>query len=479
MAEKNVQVGIANELGLDAWMIEEDERQKEIWESVKHYQRPKTPELQEQLEWFMDQKFGLMIHWGLYNQMGMKESWPLVDAYEWTRWQFPPETTPEEIKEMYSRLHKGFLPLRFNPKEWADVAYDAGFRYLCFTTKHHDGFCLWDTKTSNYKVTGSDVPWKDHKYADITKHLFDAFRKKGMGISAYYSRADFSCPYYWEEGYGAKRGAKRVPSYSPKEKPEKWKKFQEYVFAQLKELVTDYGKIDCLWYDGGCSGRELGLPEMTEELRKIQPHMLGVIRGGSGVCEDIFTPELVRPNKYLPVPWEECEVMGKKMYENGGEGVSFGYTYDQDYMSTKEIAHALLDIVAKGGNLALNLAPQPDGRLPGRALKKLKVLGEWMKTFSGAIYSTRAVSPYRTEQYAYTRSKDGKIVNVFYLYDEEECIRSEYTFALEGTAEKVEDVRSGKDLHFVQDGNHITVYLPAEISGRQGDIADCFRVALA
>ena len=117
-----------------------------------------------------------------------------------------------------------------------------------------------------------------------------------MGISLYYSRADFDCPYYWEEGYRWKDGTVRVPSYDPDEKPETWKKFQEFVYAQLEELVTGYGRIDSLWYDGGCDGIKLGLPEMTEKLREYQPWMLGVLRNG-GVCEDIVTPELVFPEE--------------------------------------------------------------------------------------------------------------------------------------------------------------------------------------
>ena len=184
----------------DAQEVAEDVLEEEIRQSVNSYQAPASPAVQAHLEWFQDQKFGLMIHWGLYCQMGIKESWPLVDN-EWSKWQFKPGTTNMEVKELYAQLHKGFLPLRFDPDEWADAAYAAGFRYLVFTTKHHDGFCMWDTKTTDYKVTGSEVPWRTNKHADITKALFDAFRKRGMGISAYYSRADFDCPFYWEEGY--------------------------------------------------------------------------------------------------------------------------------------------------------------------------------------------------------------------------------------------------------------------------------------
>ena len=302
MAQKK---DVINEKGLDAQELREEALQREFEASVSAYAPTKGDLIPEKIEWFRDQKFGLMVHFGLYNMMGMKESWPLVDR-PWTKWQFKPGTPPSDIKNMYAQLHRGFLPLRFDPDEWADIAYAAGFRYLCFTTKHHDGFCMWDTATTDYKVTGSEVPWRKNKNADITRALFNSFRERGMGISLYYSRADFSCPYYWEEGYAMRDGTERLPSYDPDEKPEKWQKFQEFVFSQLKELVEGYGKIDCLWYDGGCDGIKLGIPEMTEKLRKIQPGMLGVLRGAHGICEDIVTPELFFPREHADVPWEVC-----------------------------------------------------------------------------------------------------------------------------------------------------------------------------
>ena len=153
---KNVDV---NEAGKDAQELAAEVLDDAVERAVRNYHPPKSPEVLRHLEWFQDQKFGLMIHWGLYNQMGIKESWPLVDN-EWSKWQFKPGTPNSAVKEMYAKLHKGFLPLRFDPDEWADIAWRAGFRYLVFTAKHHDGFCMWDTKTTDYKVTGPEVPWR-------------------------------------------------------------------------------------------------------------------------------------------------------------------------------------------------------------------------------------------------------------------------------------------------------------------------------
>ena len=468
LKDKNQQVQGAAE---DAQRIAEEKRQAALRKSVAAYQKPKSEAIAAQLERYKDQKFGLMVHWGLYNQLGIKESWPLVGQDEWARWQFKEGTSLREVREMYAQLHRGFLPLRFDPKEWAELAFAAGFRYLVFTAKHHDGFCMWDTATTDYKVTGKDVPWREHPYADITRALFDAFREKGMEISLYYSRADFDCPYYWEPGYAEREDSLRLPSYKPEEKPELWENFQKFVFAQLDELVSNYGKINSLWYDGGCDGVALGLPEMTERLREKQPWMLSVIRSQRGY-EDVITPELFVPDTPLDAPFEVCTVMGKP--RQGEEYISFGYTYDQDYMSAKEVAHLLLDVVAKGGNLALNLAPQPDGRLPERAVRELHVLAKWMAVFGDAIHGTRAVAPYRTDKWAFSATKDGKRVNAFYLWDEGEIAPACLTVPYDGEVRTVRDMRSGRSLAFERRDGGICIMLPAEQVGRAGDIADCY-----
>ena len=147
-------------------------------------------------------------------------------------------------------------------------------------------------------------------------------------------------------------------------------------------------------------------------------------------------------------------------------------------MSAKEVAHLLLDVIAKGGNLALNIAAQPDGRLPGRALRELNILSPWINRFSDAIYGTRAAAPYRDGKYAYTASKDGKTVNVFYLYGDGERRAPEYTFTIYGRAVSAVDLGSGAELSFVQKDDMITVSLPQRLVGIDGDIADCIRVSV-
>lgn len=160
--EDKVEAGVHNYSGEEAY----------VW--------PEDPRVLKKLEWFRDQKLGLMMHWGPYSQLGIVESWALSDAdADWSRDGIDWEVTGEEFKKEYFGLNKTFNPLRFEPEKWADLAKEAGMKYLLFTTKHHDGFCMWDTQYSDYKITAPECPFHTHKYADICAHLFESFRKRG------------------------------------------------------------------------------------------------------------------------------------------------------------------------------------------------------------------------------------------------------------------------------------------------------------
>lgn len=153
------------------------------YSAAEGYVRPTDPKVLEKLEWFQDQKLALMMHWGPYSQLGVVESWALSDADAgWSRTGIDWEADGRSFKEQYFGLNKTFNPIRFDPEKWAETAAEAGIRYLVFTTKHHDGFCMWDSKYSDYKITGEDCPFHTHRYADICGHLFEAFRKRGWGL---------------------------------------------------------------------------------------------------------------------------------------------------------------------------------------------------------------------------------------------------------------------------------------------------------
>lgn len=365
------------------------------------YVAPEDTRVLEKLEWFRDQKLALMMHWGPYSQLGVVESWALSDAdAEWSRDKIDWEATGEEFKQQYFGLNKTFNPIRFEPEKWADLAKEAGIRYFIFTTKHHDGFCMWDSKYSDYKITSPDCPFHTHKYADICAHLFESFRKRGIGIAAYFSKADWHVDSYWKDDSGRGKYKSRGPSYVPAENPEEWQRFVDFTQNQIKELASDYGHLDIMWFDAGwvceANGQDIRLGEVIEEIRRFQPGMLCADRTVGGLYENYVTPEQCVPDDPLMIPWESNITLG----------TSFSFKYEDTYKTPREVINLLVDIVAKGGNLALNVGPQPDGRLPEGAVAALKGIGAWLKEYGGAIYETRVCAPYKKDGIAFTRKKD-------------------------------------------------------------------------
>lgn len=366
----------------------------------KGYVQPKEPEVLERLEWFKDQKLALMMHFGVYSTIGLKESWPLNDekATKWSRSEVDWTNDSDEFKRQYYGLAKAFNPVRFNPAKWAKAAKDGGFKYVIFTTKHHDGFCLYDSKYSDYKVTSPECPFSVDPRADIVKGVFDAFRAEGLGIAAYFSKPDWHCEDYWENhGIGHKTNGH--PTYDAKKNPEKWARFREYTKNQIVEIVRDYGKVDIIWLDGGqvkrSRGLDINIEDIIAEARKYNPGLISADRTAGGPCENVITPEQTIPKTPIAVPWESCITIGRW----------WGYHFEDEYKPLDEIVRMLVDIVAKGGNLALNVGPQPDGRLPHQALERMAGLGAWLKANGDAIYGTRPLPPYRKGDWAFTRNR--------------------------------------------------------------------------
>ncbi|MBQ3179303.1 MAG: alpha-L-fucosidase, partial [Clostridia bacterium] len=198
------------------------------------YVRPTDPLIQERLEWFQDQKLALMMHYGAYSQMGLDASWALSDGdSSWSRKDVDWESDPEAFRKQYTELYKSFNPVRLQPDKWAEFAAENGFRYLIFTTKHHDGFCMFDSRYTDYKVTSPDCPFHTHRYANIAREVFDAFRKKNIAIAAYFSKPDWNCPWYWAEGMEHPVGYNRNPTYDTGKYPEIWEKFTEFTHNQI------------------------------------------------------------------------------------------------------------------------------------------------------------------------------------------------------------------------------------------------------
>ncbi|MBM7566040.1 alpha-L-fucosidase [Paenibacillus sacheonensis] len=434
--------------------------------------RPDNPVTLERLEWFRDQKLGLMMHWGPYSQIGMVESWTLSDEdSDWARNDVDWTNDYEEMKREYFALNKTFNPIRFEPGKWAEAAADGGFKYLIFTTKHHDGFCMWDTHTTDYRITGSDTPFHAHRYADVCKQVFDSFRDKGLAIAAYFSKADWHTPSYWAPGMERGRHMWRGPSYDPQEHPHLWEKFVSFTHEQIMELMTRYGRIDILWLDagwvreGGRVSQDIRLGELVERARQTQPWLLSADRTVGGAYENYVTPEQTIPDRPLNVPWESCITIG----------TSFSFGFEDKYKSARRLVHILMEVVAKGGNLALNVGPQPDGRLPKGALRSMKELGAWMKAYGEAVYGTRICAPYFTSGCAFTRK--GDIVYCTYLYASEDAQVSEFlTVPYTEAASSVELVGTDEAVSYTQDGSGLTLRLPASQLSGGTPIAHVFRI---
>lgn len=440
------------------------------YSAVDTYVKPTDPAVLEKLEWFQDQKLALMIHWGIYCQLGIVASWALSDKdADWSRHQVNWTDDGEKFKEQYYALNKSFNPIRFQPEEWAQTAKDCGFKYLILTTKHHDGFCLWDTRYSDYKVTAPDCPYHVSEHADLVKSMFDAFREKGLGIGAYFSKADWHTPYYRTPELPDPNPSDRGPMYSPAAEPERWENFVQYTKNQVLELCEGYGPIDILWFDAGwvcaSNGQDIRLGEIVDEARKIQPGILSVDRTVGGPYENYVTPEMCVPEEPLGVPWESCLTLG----------ADFTYEYADRYKSPRELVNTLVGIVAKGGNLALNVSPQPDGRIPVDAMDSLRGLGEWLKVYGEAIYGTRVCAPYQSGNISFTR-KDDAVYAIRLFPVAQESVDSKLFIPYAGKVSKVTMLDSGEDVSFVPGESGITVTVPAGRRGGSAPIALVFKL---
>ncbi len=334
-------------------------------------QLPKETEAQRaaRMKWWTDSRFGMFIHWGLY---------ALPARHEWVK------NYERMTNEEYQKYFENFNPDLYNPKEWARMAKEAGMKYVVLTSKHHEGFCLFDSRYTDYKSTNTPLG------RDIIREFVEAFRAEGLKVGFYYSLIDWHHPDYTIDSRHPQR-QEHDTAYARLNKGKDMAKYRAYMKNQVRELLTNYGEISIIWFDFSFPGRNgKGRNDWDSEgllklARSLQPGIivddrldLKDVEGGW----DFTTPEQVKVAKWPEyngkrVPWETCQTFSG----------SWGYHRDEtSWKSPAQLIELLIESVSKGGNLLLNVGPTGRGTFDYRAQERLKAIGEWMKYNSRSVY---------------------------------------------------------------------------------------------
>lgn len=353
------------------------------------YTKDSKESTEARMKWWHDARFGMFIHWGVYSvPAGKYKGVEVPGIGEWIM-----DKAKIPVKE-YEAFAREFNPVKFDAAEWVRIAKDAGMKYIVITSKHHDGFAIWDSKVSDYDIVDYAPYGKD-----VIKMLADECEKQGITLCFYHSIMDW---------------------HHPDANAENWVKYREkYLKPQLKELLTGYGKLGILWFDGEW------IKEWTEDqgkdlynfVRNLQPDILVNNRVGKGrqgmqgmskdntYAGDFGTPEQEILSTASVFPWESCMTMNN----------TWGFkTSDTNWKSSETLVKNLADIVSKGGNFLLNVGPTSEGLIPSPSIERLKEMGDWTKINAEAIYGVKQLKNYKEgDDIRYSMSADGKIINAF------------------------------------------------------------------
>ena len=419
------------------------------------YEWPTDPAVLQKLDEWQDLKFGVLMHWGVCATQGMVESWAICNE-EWIR--RPEGSVYEDYKKWYWDLSKEFNPVKFNPDQWAEVFDKAGMKYMIFTTKHHDGFALFDSEYSDFTIAKG--PFGDNPRKDAAKEVFNAFRDQGFMIGAYFSKPDWHHPGFWNPYYAT---PDRRPNYRRSLHPDWWESYVQYTGNQLREITSRYGRIDILWLDGGwITGEEVGIDSIIDQARDRYPGMIAVDRTIKGKNENYQTPERGVPEGQILHPWESCIPLSN----------DWGWVKDAPYKSWDKVIATLAEITAKGGCLVLGVGPTAEGIIEEREVNILREIGAWLQKNGEAIYSTRPTPNFVSRQEEngqvagttwFTASKDGSSMYAIYVSnDYENGSAGPRTLSWTGNipSGKMTLLSSGKSVRYKVSGETVTVTMP-------------------
>ena len=447
-------------------------------------------------DWFKQADFGIIIHWGPYSVpayapvnipdygtlIKTKSLGYLFEHQPYAEWYGNSMLLPNSPVAAYHRTHYGNTSYadfaktfkqtaqNVDVQAWATAFANAGAKYVVIVTKHHDGFAMFDTQESDYKITSSKTPFSKNPKADVTKEIFNTFRKEGFKIGAYFSKPDWHSDDYWWSYFPPKD---RNVNYDPKKYPEKWNSFKNFTFNQLNEITSNYGKIDILWLDGGWVRpfntidqnvewqrtikveQDIDMDKIGTMARKNQPGIIIVDRTVPGKWENYVTPEQAVPEKALSIPWESCITMGD----------SFSYVPNDNYKSSQKIIETLVKIISRGGNYLMNIAPGPNGDYDPIVYERLNEISGWIDKNQSAVFATRSVAPYHDGNFYYTQSKDGKTVNIFHLDDQsnyQSPSTLNFTVPDNFKPKSLKVLGLSNKIQWKKTGNSIEIHLPKE-----------------
>ncbi|QGG54872.1 alpha-L-fucosidase [Paenibacillus sp. FSL W8-1187] len=385
----------------------------------------------ERTEWFRHDRFGMFIHWGIY---------AIPARGEWVR------SFERMSDEDYQTYVDEFNPDRYDPKAWAKAAKDAGMTYAVLTAKHHDGFCLFDSKHTTYKSTNTPCG------RDLVREFLDAFREEGLKVGLYFSLIDWHHPDF--PAYGDRIHPMRDDE-SFRRDPERFDAYLDDMHAQVRELLTGYGKLDIMWFDfsyDDMRGEKWRATELMTMIRELQPQIIVDNRleasgeEGGSICSrtpsffsgDFASPEQIIPPQGItdedgrPIPWEACMTLNN----------NWGYAAnDHAYKSAKTVIRKLVECVSKNGNLLLNVGPDAKGEIPRRSLSVLAEVGAWMRRNGESVYGCGEADLDKPEWGRYTRKGDKLYAHIF-----EESVGPVNLSGLGGQVKKARLLEDGSEL---------------------------------